>query len=115
MDLGHNPKRRRTDQRNCPHCNRILSYKTFRLHKRLYYNEDTSEWCREAGDSEVSGDATQSTNEEPYPDLECDTCDSAPNSPENPNQRISDSPPLSDAAIYSDSDSDPDSVIHSEG
>ena len=39
-------KRLRTDQRFCPHCNKLLSYKTFRAHKRLYYDEPREEWCR---------------------------------------------------------------------
>ena len=37
-------KRLRTDHRFCPHCNELLSYKTFRAHKRLYYDEHKDEW-----------------------------------------------------------------------
>ena len=25
-------------QRHCPHCDQILAYKTYKAHKRLYYN-----------------------------------------------------------------------------
>ena len=38
------PKRLHTDQRFCPHCSNFLSYKTFRAHKWLYYDETTGSW-----------------------------------------------------------------------
>ncbi len=34
----------RVSQRNCPHCNEIISYKTYRRHKRLFYNSTTNSW-----------------------------------------------------------------------
>lgn len=34
----------RPDQRICPHCDRVLSYKTYNTHKRLYYNAETNSW-----------------------------------------------------------------------
>lgn len=52
---GSNPKRRRQlrpDQRLCPHCNQIVSYKTFRMHKRLYFNVEKRRWfCGDARSS----------------------------------------------------------------
>lgn len=30
----------RPNQRNCPHCSEIVSYKSYRVHKRLYCNDD---------------------------------------------------------------------------
>ena len=48
MDLVPRPKRwksgLRPDQRICPHCNKVLSYKTFNTHKRLHYNNETNTW-----------------------------------------------------------------------
>lgn len=29
----------KTDRRSCPHCHQLVSLKTFKTHKRLYYNE----------------------------------------------------------------------------
>ena len=40
-------KRPRPSQRFCPHCNEILSYKTYRAHKRLYFDSDNDIWFRE--------------------------------------------------------------------
>lgn len=37
-------KRPRLNQRNCPHCHELLSYKTYRAHKRLYFDFDSGEW-----------------------------------------------------------------------
>ena len=47
MDCPPTPKKRkqfRPDQRLCPHCEEIVSYKTFRTHKRLYFNSKTNSW-----------------------------------------------------------------------
>ena len=35
-----------TSRCHCPHCNQWLSLKTYRAHKRLFYNEDTDEWLK---------------------------------------------------------------------
>ena len=55
MDASSNPKRRRQlrpDQRVCPHCDQIVSYKTFRMHKRLYFNVENKRWfCGDARSS----------------------------------------------------------------
>ena len=40
------PKRCRPNERYCVHCKQIVSYKTFKAHKRLYnYNCDTDSWA----------------------------------------------------------------------
>ena len=50
MDGPSNPKRRkqlRPDERICPHCDQIVSYKTYRMHRQLYFNIDSSRWFRD--------------------------------------------------------------------
>lgn len=36
---------RRVNWRYCPHCERSVSVKTFKTHKRLYFNSVTNNWC----------------------------------------------------------------------
>ena len=98
-------KRPRPTQRFCPHCCEILAYKTYRAHKRLYFDSNIQEWTshnerhgdhREA--SPVEGDSSPAST--PY-ESEVDEFD--------PDILTSESPPLSDAAESSDSTSiDPD-------
>jgi len=38
------PKHPRIDQQVCPHCNEIVSYKTYKTHKRLHYDCGTDTW-----------------------------------------------------------------------
>ena len=47
---------RRPDIRCCPHCSAVVSYKTFKRHKRLYYNSYTSVW--HISSHEVSGECS---------------------------------------------------------
>ena len=117
MDIPSNPKRRkqlRPHQRVCPHCDQIVSYKTFRKHKRLYFNVEKGRWFRgdaksssesevDRGDEEVvyesnPGDAT----------FESDRIESSP--PHDEPQSLEDSeesPPLSEPAYISTSGSCP--------
>lgn len=37
-------KRCRPNERFCVHCNQIVAYKTYRAHKRLFYNPATGLW-----------------------------------------------------------------------
>ena len=37
---------RRLDRRTCPHCDRCVSYKTYRARKRLYYDAFGDSWTR---------------------------------------------------------------------
>ena len=68
----HGVKRRKITTRHCPHCHQTLAYKTFKAHKRRYFNRDTSEWyCEHAelsdtGDTDT-GDTGTSTNYESPP------------------------------------------------
>ena len=34
----------RVDRRHCPHCQRLVSVKTFKVHKRLFYDEERKTW-----------------------------------------------------------------------
>ena len=40
----------------CPHCGKELNIKTYKEHKRLYYNESTKEWLGNDSESEASTD-----------------------------------------------------------
>lgn len=31
-------------RRHCPHCNKYISLKTFKAHRRLYHNSENGEW-----------------------------------------------------------------------
>ena len=57
MSSSPERKRVRTDQRFCPHCSKLLCYKTFRAHKRLYHDETNDEWYQVADSAEVEHDA----------------------------------------------------------
>lgn len=61
-------KRPRLDQRYCPHCYETVSYKTYRAHKRLYYNIETNSWFTLTGTSV----ADQSLSEEEDVDHDMD-------------------------------------------
>ena len=39
----------------CPHCNENLSLKTFKSHKRLYFNEDAMEWIKKVPKLDIEG------------------------------------------------------------
>lgn len=76
-------KRRKVNSRNCPHCNKTLSYKTFKAHKRRYFDRITSEWCR--GDlaagytgSDDDSESAPSSSEMEYDFSAAETFDSPP-------------------------------------
>ena len=98
--LSPERKRLRTDQRFCPHCSKLLSYKTFRAHKRLYYDEVKDHWYKVLHDD---GDEIQCNSEDrPLSSLECDSspCLSGDDSMEYPqDEREESSPDHSDAAL----------------
>lgn len=107
------PKRLRTDQRFCPHCNNLLSYKTYRAHKRLYYNETEETWyhvSQQEGTCDIEEGPpsehvfhSESTGSPP-PLSPC----SVPEDMSECDDSQEDSPPHSEAAL---SDSDGKSVI----
>lgn len=43
MELGTHPYLL-VNRRYCPHCNKNLSLKTYKAHKRLYFDRVTKEW-----------------------------------------------------------------------
>lgn len=53
---GPRYKRLRTDERFCPHCSKLLSYKTFRTHKWLYYEEIKDQWHQVSGEEQVESE-----------------------------------------------------------
>ena len=44
---------RRVDRRVCPHCDRSVSYKTYKAHKRLYYDAFEDNWTRTMAESKT--------------------------------------------------------------
>lgn len=58
-------KRPQPDQQMCPRCNQIVSYKTCRTHRTLYYKIDTIAWFKVAGYHVESSETREShMNEE---------------------------------------------------
>ena len=39
----------RIERRHCPHCVRSVSLKTFKMHKRLYYDGECDKWLVSGG------------------------------------------------------------------
>ena len=94
-------KRLRPDQRFCPHCDRILSYKTFNTHRRLHYDTETDKWVKIGQSS-----ADKSMDEESPPvspkEQKEDHIEDSPSS-----ISYNEDPPLSEpGSLPSDSDSD---------
>lgn len=44
----------RVDRRVCPHCDKSVSYKTYKAHKRLYYDAFGDTWTRTTSERENS-------------------------------------------------------------
>ena len=44
-----------SSRRFCPHCSESLSLKTFKTHKRLYYDEDADKWINKSRKIEIEG------------------------------------------------------------
>ena len=50
----HEPHPKSTDRqrkRHCEHCGQTLSLKTYKRHRRLYYNTESDAWIKAAGSS----------------------------------------------------------------
>lgn len=58
--LGHDVSRR-----ICPHCSKSVSFKTYKAHRRLFYDSSEDQWLLLA--SEGTGEAPSSTSEEEPP------------------------------------------------
>ena len=104
MDVIPAPKRwkrgLRPDQRLCPHCNQVLSYKTFITHKRLHYDSETNKWNHER-----HAEVTDAMDEESPPSspnvLGLEHSDVDPDLPGSGSGNIEE-PPLSDPGSLSD-------------
>ena len=70
MDLTEEPvaKKQRPDRRTCPHCSRSVSFKTYKIHQRLFYNPDLDVWSisRQFADADT-GSSTASEDSESEP------------------------------------------------
>ena len=51
-------------QRHCPHCDQILAYKTYKAHKRLYYNRASGAWITKHDEPEENNLHTPYDNED---------------------------------------------------
>ena len=82
-------KRLRLDQRYCPHCSQTVSYKTYRAHKRLYYDENAGVWLSNPSllhepppdvndEDSLSPVASRSGSPTLVPPEEIDVCESPP-------------------------------------
>ena len=63
-DITSSPKRRkqlRPHQRVCPHCDQVVSDKSFRKHKQLYFSVEKGRWlcgdARSSSESDVDEEA----------------------------------------------------------
>lgn len=68
-DTGGDRLLLRVERRLCNHCNEYLSFKTYKAHKRLYYNYSTDQWIS-IGKASHSGnacdtDASGTSHEDP--------------------------------------------------
>jgi len=92
-------KRLKLSERFCPHCDQVLSFKTFQAHKRTYYNTVTGDWIKKAtihlNINHDSGDDTENTaDSDSCPPSETEMDQLYPSPDENP--------PLVDPAITND-------------
>ena len=92
--------KRRPDRRNCPHCDELVSYKTFKKHRRLYYNLLTRS-CRHAVCAEPPSPTASAIKRDESPPASIDS-----DSSDVPVGEVTEdlpSPPPSDA-YYTDSE-----------
>lgn len=88
----------RINQRYCNHCDEYVSYKTFKSHKRLYYNKETNT-CISSTDLPKEKFSRVDSDESEVEDI-----DSEPASTPGPSRDSSlfDSPPCSNPALSAD-------------
>ena len=102
-------------QRHCPHCDQIVIYKTYKAHKRLYYNRTTGTWIKKHDGSEANYQHTSCNNglhEDKVQQFEEDSPPCSDSDSEyNPSFGINETPPHSNPALSS---SDNDDTYHSE-
>ena len=68
-------KQRKLTHKYCPHCKKDCNIKTYKDHKRLFFNSDTKSWycegavASEESDGECDLQASISSDEEPEREL----------------------------------------------
>ena len=60
------------ERRHCPHCSKFVSLKTYKAHKRVYYDSDSDLWQTDGAET------TQSAREESPPLSESDATTTFP-------------------------------------
>ena len=101
-------KRLKPDRRTCPHCNQSVSFKTFAIHKRLYYDTLHGRWLKSrrlldalGDDSNPHSKSSGNSDSEPSSiEFESDVCDRSNN----------DSPEFSSNEVFSDDESGSSSI-----
>lgn len=89
MDVNLSGERRivHTSRRLCPHCNRSVSFKTFKAHRRLYYDPARDRWvARGQADNLTASSARETPADHDMPpssfgenSMELDDSNDAPN------------------------------------
>lgn len=52
-------------RRICPHCNKSVSLKTYKMHKRLYYDQECDNWFVSGYSHHYSNESKSSSESEP--------------------------------------------------
>lgn len=60
-------KKPRPDRRTCPHCSRSVSFKTYKIHQRLFYNPAVDVWSKSSLPADNTGRSTPSEDSESEP------------------------------------------------
>ena len=97
----------RTDRRFCPHCNKLLSYKTFRAHKRLYYDEFKDEWYQVSAEHQAAEHVAEDEIPPSVQELEQFSMDTEPSlcvDNDDLSSQSEESPPLSEAGFSGQSE-----------
>lgn len=71
----------KVDRRYCPHCHSNLSIKTFKTHRRLYYDEERSRWNEQDSDDNEDMDLSAPPRIVSRADLRSCELNSVDNSP----------------------------------
>ena len=84
------------ERRKCPHCNQNLSLKTFKAHKRCYYDRVNHTWLTKEKAKQLQDGFDSSDNESP-PSI----CENNYESMDDDNNYLPPSSPLSKLAVNS--------------
>ena len=91
-------KKMRVSKRCCPHCEETVSYKTYRIHKRMHYDVSRSLWHKQGESTSLSGSPPQLSP----PECIIPACASTPRSA------------LTPSALYSAADESPPNFHHDD-